>query len=420
MIRLCAALLLAAVRGRAAEAAPTFNRDVAPIVFAHCVVCHHPGGTGPFPLTTFREVRKHAEQIVKMTGSRAMPPGTFAGWQPGRMPARQPDEMAWVLPKNADLVLKMHMRPTGKPEPVQASVGLYFTARPPVRQAFILCLRSVALDIPAGATDFSIENSYTLPVEGDVLAVLPHLHYLGREVHGWAELPDGSTRELLLIRQWDFDWQGDYRYVAPVALPKGATLHMRYTYDNSAANPRNPNHPPQRVRYGPQSSDEMGELWLQFLPRREADMPELQRDFIVKNAIPDELARTQAMLARDPRDAVSRAEFAAGLLKAGRLEEAEREARQALRDDATRARAHYVLGSIAAARNQLAPALAEFAAVAALDPDDADAQSNLGFLLLVDGKPAEAVPHLEKALAILPDDPLARQHLEKARALLKK
>ena len=170
---------------------------------------------------------------------------------------------------------------------------------------------------PAGMSS-ATENSYTLPVEGDVLAVLPHLHYLGREVHGWAELPDGSTRELLLIRQWDFDWQGDYRYTAPVALPKGATLHMRYTYDNSAANPRNPNHPPQRVRYGPQSSDEMGELWLQFLPRREADMPELQRDFIVKNAIPDELARTQAMLARDPRDAVSRAEFAAALLKSGR------------------------------------------------------------------------------------------------------
>ena len=98
------------------------------------------------------------------------------------------------------------------------------------------------------------------------------MHYLGKEAHGWAELPDGTVRELILIKQWDFNWQGDYRYTSAVPLPKGTTLRMRMTYDNSAANPRNPNQPPKRVTYGLQTSDEMGELWMQVALKDELDL----------------------------------------------------------------------------------------------------------------------------------------------------
>ena len=57
-----------------------------------------------------------------------------------------------------------------------------------------------------------------------------------------------------------------YRYRQPVQLPKGTVLHMRYTYDNSASNSRNPHNPPIRVRAGNRSEDEMAHLWLQVLP----------------------------------------------------------------------------------------------------------------------------------------------------------
>ena len=80
-------------------------------------------------------------------------------------------------------------------------------------------LRSVAIDIPAGAKDYAIESSYVVPVDLDVISVLPHAHYLGRKLEAWATLPNGDRRWLMRIDEWNFDWQGSYRYVRPIRLP---------------------------------------------------------------------------------------------------------------------------------------------------------------------------------------------------------
>src|SRR5262245_9610729 len=52
----------------------TFNKHIAPILFANCAACHHTGGAGPFGLIEYQEVKKRARQIVTVTGSRYMPP----------------------------------------------------------------------------------------------------------------------------------------------------------------------------------------------------------------------------------------------------------------------------------------------------------------------------------------------------------
>jgi hypothetical protein len=85
--------------------------------------------------------------------------------------------------------------------------------------------------------------------------------------------------------------------VAPIALPRGTRIVMRYTYDNSDANEDNPSDPPRRVTWGPQSSDEMGNLGIQPLPRSAADAAVLVKSFEVHAAGID-LAGAQ-MLARD-------------------------------------------------------------------------------------------------------------------------
>ena len=64
-------------------------------------------------------------------------------------------------------------------------------------------------------------------------------------------------KTLLRIPDWNFDWQQQYTYAAPLRLPAGSRVEMEFTYDNSAENPRNPHHPPQRVTWGPGSADEM-------------------------------------------------------------------------------------------------------------------------------------------------------------------
>jgi hypothetical protein len=92
-----------------------------------------------------------------------------------------------------------------------------------------------------------------------------------------ATLPDGATVPLLWIRDWDFNWQDRYTYREPVALPKGTRIDVTITYDNSADNPRNPHHPPQRVTWGVQSTEEMGVVRFEVMADRVEDEATLQQ-----------------------------------------------------------------------------------------------------------------------------------------------
>ena len=175
--------------------------------------------------------------------------------------------MPWRLDPGNDLILNMHLKPSGKPETVAAQIGLYFTATPPSKQPMLLQLEhDSALNIPPGAREFIVEDQLKLPVDVDVLGIYPHAHYLGKDLQAYAILPNGQKTWLIWIRNWDIDRQSVYRYRKPVFLPKGTTIHMHYIYDNSRENVHNPNDPPIRVRAGNRSVDEMGHLWLQVLP----------------------------------------------------------------------------------------------------------------------------------------------------------
>src|SRR5205823_13163270 len=102
-------------------------------------------------------------------------------------------------------------------------------------------------------------------------------------------------------KQWDFNWQGDYSYREPVFLPRGTEIWMEYSYDNSDSNPRNPFHPPRRVLFGQESSDEMGELWIQVLTRDRKDRVTLERDFQLK-ALAEMTSYYEYRLRLDPGD----------------------------------------------------------------------------------------------------------------------
>src|SRR5664279_1995924 len=397
-------------QSQAPAAKPTFNHDIAPIVFQYCANCHRPGEAGPFPLLNYRDVRLHASQIVAVTHSRFMPPwlpnpgpyplaeerrlsveqielirrwveggavegdpaeapvpphfepvwqlgkpdmvltaqkpfqlpvtGTdvywnfilpvpidrtrwvraveirpgdkrlvhhanmlvdrnqsarrmerdpgsgfggmevrieseifdpdshFLFWKPGTVASNEPDGMALRLDKGTDLVLNTHLQPSGKPEAIQPSVGLYFTDKPATLHPMLLEMQNDgALDIPAGAKDFVVTDEFKLPIDVDLIGIYPHAHYLGKDILATAELPDGTSKTLIHIKRWDLNWQAVYRYAEPVPLPRGTTITMRYSYDNSEDNAANPNHPPARVVGGNRSSDEMAHLWLQVLPK---------------------------------------------------------------------------------------------------------------------------------------------------------
>ena len=342
--------------------------------------------------------------------SAQSPDGFFLSWQPGKVASTNKHGLSWLLEKNSDLVIQAHLQPTGKPEPVRFSVGFYFADKPSPLLPMKIWMRSMNIDVPAGATNHIVEESYVLPVPVEVLAILPHAHYLGREMRGRATLPDGTETTLLSIKQWDFNWQGDYQYKEPVKLPKGTRLSMRYSYDNSTNNARNPNHPPQRVMYGVQSTDEMGELWLQVLVANTNDQSILTAD-VQKAIFNESLQYNQYLLRLNPADARAHSELGKTLLLMARRQEARAFLRRAIELDPDFDDPHYYLGLLLRLEGQLEPARGEFEAAVRLNPENAKAHGNLGLVLIQLNQPVAARPHLETALRLNPEDNIAKETL---------
>jgi Flp pilus assembly protein TadD/mono/diheme cytochrome c family protein len=562
----------------------TFNKDIAPIIFQNCAVCHHAGGPAPFSLLGYQDVKKRARQIVTVTESRYMPPwlpepgyGEFTGerrlsdaeiraiqewveqgtdegrtadlppaprfnegwqlgqpdlvvkmpvpyilpaggadvfrnfvipvpvqttryvkaieilpgnkqvvhhanllidrtqsfrrldeqdpevgfpgmdirvesesfepdshflfWKPGTPPVTEPEDMTWRLDRGTDLVLNMHLQPSGKPETIQPVIGIYFSDKPPTRFPMLLQLENDgALDIPAGKKDFIITDDYRLPLDVDVLGIYPHAHYLGKELQAFAVLPDGTKKWLIRIKDWDINWQAVYRYTKPVFLPKGTVITMRYSYDNSADNVRNPNHPPRRVVAGDRSSDEMGHLWLQVLPRGREDQRLVLQESLMRHRLekyPNEftahfnLAAVLQSLGRieeaimhyrraleiKPDDPVARNSLGTTLQTAGKLDEAIREYREALRVRPAYTNAHYNLGTSLLALGRPEEAVGHFREVVRVEPEDADAYNDLGSALAMQGEMAEAAAQFEKAIKLAPAHANAHYNLGKVFAI---
>jgi mono/diheme cytochrome c family protein len=528
----------------AAPAAPvTYSKDVAPIVFARCASCHHPGGPAPFSVLTYSAIRQHAQQIAGLTASRYMPPvkpepgygdfvgqrrltdeelstlqrwvaggalegdqrdlppppaiavgwqlgtpdlvvklpaydlpasgtdqfrifvvrvpntavkyvrglefqpgstnivhhanirvdrtpnsrrldeedprpgyegllahsatypdGHFLAWTPGQAAPFLPKGLAWRLDPGTDLVVELHLQPTGKLETIQPSIGLYFTTDPPQRTPGMLRLGRQSIDIAPGQRDYVLTDSFTVPVPISVLALQPHAHYRAREVSGTATLPDGSTKPLILIRDWDFRWQQVYRYVTPLRLPAGTTLSMRYVYDNSADNPRNVTQPPQRVIWGQRSGDEMGDLWIQVLTDTDRDLDRLLTAFRPK-VIAEDIIGYEARISAEPDSVPLHDDVALLYLDEGNVRKAVEHFERSAVLRPTSAPAQFNLGTALAFGGALDAAIAAFQRALALSPDYALAHHNLGAVLLTRGDLAGAREHLLRSEQLDPGNP---------------
>src|SRR5262249_21225033 len=129
--------------------------------------------------------------------SATYPDGHFLGWTPGQVAPLLPEGLSWRLEKDTDLVVELHMQPSGRPERVAPAVGVYFSDVAPTRTPAMLRLGRQSIDIPAGNAHYTIRDAFTLPVDVEVEAVQPHAHYRARDVRGLATLPDGSTKRLI-------------------------------------------------------------------------------------------------------------------------------------------------------------------------------------------------------------------------------
>src|SRR5215471_6111034 len=339
----------------AAGATPTFNKDIAPILYENCATCHRPGQVAPFSLLTYQDAAKRAKLLAAVTESRYMPPwkaepgphflnerrltdeqialirdwaaggaiegdpadkptppsfpdgweagepdkiftmpsafevpadgsdqfrcfvipmsldrdvyvkafefrpgnrrvvhhavlfmdtqgvsrrlagesgsypcfagpgfvplGILGGWAPGSSPEVQREGISIPVRKGTALVLQLHYHPDGKPETDQSSMGLKFGG-PPKTNLGLVWVNSRGINIAPGEAHYVVKTSVTLPQDVDVLGLTPHAHYLCKDMKVDAHLPDGTVRPLIHIKDWDFNWQGQYRYAEPLKLPQ--------------------------------------------------------------------------------------------------------------------------------------------------------------------------------------------------------
>ena len=390
-------LLLSWAAVPAAET-PTFNKDIAPIIYQNCAICHRPGEVAPFSLMTYQDVARRAKLIQTVTERRFMPPwkaehgyGDFAnerrlsdaqisairawaeagapegdakdkqqppvfadgwlggqpdkvltmpskyslaadgpdrfecfvvpmnlerdsyisgiefrpdnrrvvhhalvfldannsarrmasakgsypcfggpqfqgaligGWAPGSVPLSNNEPGIRPVPKGSDVVVQIHYHPSGKVEADQSSLGVKLSDQPGTKGRTAVIMFNRRIDIAPNDSHYVVKNSLVMPRDVEVLGIAPHAHYLGKEMKITAQLPDGTEKPMIWIKDWDFNWQGSYQYAKPMALPKGTRVSFEYSYDNSPNNPRNPANPPVRVKWGEQTTDEMAVAFL--------------------------------------------------------------------------------------------------------------------------------------------------------------
>jgi mono/diheme cytochrome c family protein len=195
-------------------------------------------------------------------GGPGFPPaGLIGGWAPGANPPPASQALAQPIQAGTDVVVQIHYHPSGKPEQDQSALGLRLSG-PPTKGRGSIILNNRRIDIPAGDSHYVVKAAVTVPQDIDLFGITPHAHYLGKDMKVTAHLPDGTTQPLIWIKDWDFNWQGQYRYKEPMHIPKGTRIDLEYVYDNSDNNPHNPSHPAVRVTWGEETKNEMALAFL--------------------------------------------------------------------------------------------------------------------------------------------------------------
>lgn len=199
------------------------------------------------------------------------------GWVPGNDRIEFPSGTAKRIRKGTDLLFNMHYAPTSISEKDQSGVRFYLTDSASVERE-VKTLTLTENDITNQPFVLPAESKPTFyisygPTQQDIslISVLPHMHVLGKTFRAFAITSGGELVPLVKIDKWDFDWQMTYQFKKLLFLPKGSTIIVEATYDNTSQNPENPFQPAKEITYGWNSTDEMMNLVIYYVGYKEGD-----------------------------------------------------------------------------------------------------------------------------------------------------
>jgi hypothetical protein len=385
--------------------APTYSKDVAPILYANCVYCHRPGEVAPFSMLTYKDTRPWVRSIRQAVSMRRMPPwladphyssfkndrllsdrdiNTIVGWidagakegNPADLPPQpqfaegwqigEPDlvltmdkpmeipatgaipwvnvpsndyvfpEDVWVqaievrpgnravvhhavagllrpgdasgppenlhlyapgleamiwrdgygklIPKGSRIQFQMHYNAIGKATSDQTKVGFKFSKTPVHTPVHTTIIANQSILVPPMEHSYEAVAAFQFPSDARILGLRPHMHL--RAKTGTASLiePDGSRQVLLHIPRWDDSWQNYYVLSTPLDVKKGAILEYVANYDNSPANPLNPD-PKSPVPWGQQVWEEMHSVYVTWIENTARNINDREAIQIPPNAM---------------------------------------------------------------------------------------------------------------------------------------
>lgn len=182
-------------------------------------------------------------------------------YSPGLEAITWRDGYGKLIRKGTRIVFNMHYNAIGKETTDQTKVGLRFATKPVHTQVNTTIVQNNTILIPPMTQAHEAIGAFQFPTEARIHALRPHMHLRAKTGTASLVMPDGMRRVLLHIPHWDDAWQNYYVLSQPARVPKGAILEYMATYDNSPANPLNPD-PKSPVAWGQQVWEEMHSTYM--------------------------------------------------------------------------------------------------------------------------------------------------------------
>lgn len=184
-------------------------------------------------------------------------------YSPGIEPMIWRDGYGKLIKKGTHIQFQMHYQATGKEQTDKTAVGFVFSKKPVHTQVHTTQFSNSNFLIPPMVSSHELISAFQFPGTSRIHSLRPHMHLRAQNDTTSLITPDGKRRVLLNQPKWDNMWQNFYAFSEAVQVTKGTILEYVANYDNSPANPVNPD-PASPVKPGGQVEEEMHVLYLTF------------------------------------------------------------------------------------------------------------------------------------------------------------